>query len=304
MLNMTPWHFGSDRAGANVDKEKQAESKVERNLARLEALCKPIAIHAPSDLVRAKSWEAWIARERGAAVFRKNRKVLNEQLENRCLSLQEHVGTRGAGSSLRQMLSVREITDSMEEVIKCAVELEAAKAQRQHETPSEMHEKETDLEIDITLSQLLMTDDGLVENTGDIITSSSGVVKEKADVRFIHPSSLEKAITMVCRISPSPAGGLSVSSGFIGTHRTKEEISALAQDKHERALLAQVVSPQDIGVTYDMIGGLSSVKELLRQSITYPLKYPHLYSEGIAREAVKGVLLFGPPGTGKVSLYS
>ncbi|EEC51888.1 predicted protein, partial [Phaeodactylum tricornutum CCAP 1055/1] len=76
----------------------------------------------------------------------------------------------------------------------------------------------------------------------------------------------------------------------------------LAQDKHERALISQVVSPQDIGVTYDMIGGLNEVKELLRQSITYPLKFPHLYSEGIAREAVKGVLLFGPPGTGKTML--
>ena len=86
------------------------------------------------------------------------------------------------------------------------------------------------------------------------------------------------------------------------THRTKEEITELARDKHERALISQVVSPQDIGVSYDMIGGLSDVKELLRQSITYPLKFPHLYSEGIAREAVKGVLLFGPPGTGKTML--
>lgn len=68
---------------------------------------------------------------------------------------------------------------------------------------------------------------------------------------------------------------------------------ALAQDKHERALVPNCVSPRDIGVTYDMIGGLGEVKELLRQSITYPLKFPHLYSEGIAREAVKGVLLFG-----------
>lgn len=71
---------------------------------------------------------------------------------------------------------------------------------------------------------------------------------------------------------------------------------ALAQDKHERALIPNCVTPQDIGVTYDMIGGLTEVKELLRQSITYPLKFPHLYSEGIAKEAVKGVLLFGPPG--------
>ena len=38
------------------------------------------------------------------------------------------------------------------------------------------------------------------------------------------------------------------------------------------------------------------VKETLRQCVTYPLKYPRLYREGVAAEAVKGVLLFGPPG--------
>jgi len=84
--------------------------------------------------------------------------------------------------------------------------------------------------------------------------------------------------------------------------RTREEIAALAQDKHEKALVANVVSAADVDVTYDMIGGLDEVKELLRQCITYPLRFPHLYSEGIAREAVKGVLLFGPPGTGKTML--
>ena len=40
------------------------------------------------------------------------------------------------------------------------------------------------------------------------------------------------------------------------------------------------------------------VKETLRQCVTYPLKYPRLYREGVAAEAVKGVLLFGPPGKG------
>ena len=118
---------------------------------------------------------------------------------------------------------------------------------------------------------------------------------------FIHPANLETALAIVCRLSPSPSGGMFLSN-TAASHRTREDIMALAQDKHERALVSQVVSPQDIGVTYDMIGGLSEVKELLRQSITYPLKFPHLYSEGIAREAVKGVLLFGPPGTGKTML--
>jgi SpoVK/Ycf46/Vps4 family AAA+-type ATPase len=188
----------------------------------------------------------------------------------------------------------------MGDVMKCAIELEAAKSQRQHESPDLMHEKEMGLDVDITLSQLLLTEDGLVESMEDVGASSTRVStddrrKAKPGVQFLHPSSLEAALSRVCSISPSPSGGLSMSTAP-AVHRSKEEIAALAQDKHERALVSQVASPQDIGVTYDMIGGLTEVKELLRQSITYPLKFPHLYSEGIAREAVKGVLLFGPPG--------
>jgi hypothetical protein len=160
-----------------------------------------------------------------------------------------------------------------------------------------MHEKEASLDIDITLSQLLLTESGhIADETLDSSVKTRISKEARSDVQFIHPSSLETALTMVCKISPSPSGGLSIS-GSNAAHRSREEIQSLAQDKHERALVSQVVSPQDIGVTYDMIGGLSEVKELLRQSITYPLKFPHLYSEGIAREAVKGVLLFGPPGT-------
>jgi SpoVK/Ycf46/Vps4 family AAA+-type ATPase len=166
-----------------------------------------------------------------------------------------------------------------------------------------MHDKTLSLDEDISLNQLMLAEDGSLQSKDLAVDSLSVQTKKskKDRVQFLHPSSLESALSMMCRLSPSPSGGLSVSMASM-THRTKEEISALAQDKHERALVAQVVSPQDIGVTYDMIGGLSNVKELLRQSITYPLKFPHLYSEGIAREAVKGVLLFGPPGTGKTML--
>ena len=281
------------------DNEKTSENKAERNLKKLESICRPIFAGFPADPVRCKSWESWIARERGSVIFRQNRKALNEELALRKLALQQHTGTRGAGSALRQMLSVRDLGSEMEEVIKCSVELEAAKTLRRRDAMETVDEIEG-LGVDISLSQLVLNDDGSVEYKENPITSHSGYSakpkKSAPEVQFIHPSSLESAISMICHISPSPSGGLSLSSSP-ASHRTREEISALAQDKHERALVAQVVSPQDIGVTYDMIGGLSDVKELLRQSITYPLKFPHLYSEGIAREAVKGVLLFGPPGT-------
>jgi SpoVK/Ycf46/Vps4 family AAA+-type ATPase len=282
-------------------KNQKQENKADRNLAKLESLCRPIVVKTPTDPVRAKAWNGWIGRERGSVTFRQNRRALIEQLETHFLSLQEHTGTRGAGSALRQMLSVKDVSGEMGDVMKCAIELEAAKSQRQHESPDKMHESEMDLNIDITLSQLLLTKDGLVENMEEVSVSTDDKKKPKSGLQFLHPSSLEAALSRVCRISPSPSGGLSSYSAPT-THRSKDEIAALAQDKHERALVSQVASPQDIGVTYDMIGGLTEVKELLRQSITYPLKFPHLYSEGIAREAVKGVLLFGPPGTGKTML--
>ena len=275
-------------SNSRSNKSNKLAGKIQRNLADLEAASRPVPIKAPSDPVRAKSWDGWIGRERGAVIFRRNRKALNNELQFHNLTLQQHTGTRGAGSSLRQMLSVRDVTEEMDEVIKCAVELEAAKGQRLHETPHEMHKKEMHLGVDITLSQLLMKN-GELEVGDEIATTTDD------DIRYLHPSSLETALSLTCRVSPSPAGGMSVS-GSTTLHRSKEEIANLAQYTHERALVSQVVSPQDIGVTYDMIGGLTEVKELLRQSITYPLKFPHLYSEGIAREAVKGVLLFGPPG--------
>lgn len=171
--------------------------------------------------------------------------------------------------------------------------------------------KDEQSRIDISLYQLLVGDDDVcvsIVEDADSDSVSVTLPKEiqepkKSKMQLLHPSSLEKALAMACRLSPSPSGGLSTSSSSPVSLRSREDIAALAQDKHERALVSQVVSPQDIGVTYDMIGGLTEVKELLRQSVTYPLKFPHLYSEGIAREAVKGVLLFGPPGTGKVSRF-
>jgi len=289
--------MAANKAKSSKGKDKSSENKAGRNLAKLESICRPIPIGLPQDPVRAKSWDFWVSRERGAVIFRQNRKLLNEELAARNLAIQQHTGTRGAGSALRQMLSVRDISDDVEDVIKCAVELEAAKSLRQGESSEEMHDNEMNLDVDISLSQLMVTEDGSVETKDRAVDSISinDINQDAPSIQYIHPSSLETALSMKCQLSPSPSGGLSLSNAP-ASHRTKDEIMALAQDKHERALVSQVVSPQDIGVTYDMVGGLSNVKELLRQSITYPLKFPHLYSEGIAREAVKGVLLFGPPG--------
>jgi len=301
------------------------EQKVQKHLPRLQALCRSIPLRKPTDPVRLRSWESWAARERGAIVFRANRKILNDELDSRFLRIKRDVNGNGGnggggmlGSILRQMLSVKDLSGFMEDVIECAIEIEASRSQMLQESPwdTSITKRKSPLgRVDPSLEQLLLHRyDDIDEITTTEAASSSGKkIKKKtittttsSKLQYIHPKSIEKSLTTICRISPSPSGASSSSTSSTSSqttiHRTRDEISELAKDKHERALVSQVVSPQDIGVSYDMIGGLFEVKELLRQSITYPLKFPHLYSEGIAREAVKGVLLFGPPGTGKTML--
>ncbi|KAK9862173.1 hypothetical protein WJX84_012398 [Apatococcus fuscideae] len=54
------------------------------------------------------------------------------------------------------------------------------------------------------------------------------------------------------------------------------------------------------GVQWDDIAGLSEAKQLLQENVVLPTYMPD-YFQGI-RRPVKGVLMFGPPGTGKTML--
>src|SRR5659263_244016 len=54
-------------------------------------------------------------------------------------------------------------------------------------------------------------------------------------------------------------------------------------------------------VHWTEIGGLESVKQELIEAVEWPLKYPEAF-EAIHTRPPRGVLLFGPPGTGKTML--
>src|SRR5881398_2727371 len=53
-------------------------------------------------------------------------------------------------------------------------------------------------------------------------------------------------------------------------------------------------------IKWEDIGGLEGVKEELREAIEWPLKYPELFAQMNAVPP-KGLLLYGPPGTGRPS---
>ncbi|CAM0152001.1 unnamed protein product [Urochloa decumbens] len=88
-----------------------------------------------------------------------------------------------------------------------------------------------------------------------------------------------------------------------GSKRPKKALKdVVTENEFEKTVLSNVISPNDTGVTFEDIGALEDVKETLRELVTLPLQRPELFRKGQLRKPVKGILLFGPPGTGKTML--
>ncbi|XVE77637.1 hypothetical protein DITRI_Ditri13aG0078700 [Diplodiscus trichospermus] len=76
----------------------------------------------------------------------------------------------------------------------------------------------------------------------------------------------------------------------------------VTENEFEKKLLADVIPPSDIGVSFDDIGALENVKDTLKELVMLPLQRPELFCKGQLTKPCKGILLFGPPGTGKTML--
>ncbi|THU56115.1 hypothetical protein C4D60_Mb11t13850 [Musa balbisiana] len=92
----------------------------------------------------------------------------------------------------------------------------------------------------------------------------------------------------------------SFQSGSKSTKRSLKDV--VTENEFEKRLLADVVPPNDIGIAFDDIGALEKVKDTLKQLVMLPLQRPELFCKGQLTKPCKGILLFGPPGTGKTML--
>ena len=86
---------------------------------------------------------------------------------------------------------------------------------------------------------------------------------------------------------------------LLGVQVCRADFNAALKEVEPSAMREVSVEVPDIG--WDDIGGLDDVKRELRQVIEWPLAYPELFAAARLNPA-KGVLLHGPPGSGKTLL--
>ncbi|CAN0032033.1 unnamed protein product [Scytosiphon promiscuus] len=253
----------------------------DRDMQMFERLFESVVVEPPRNAVLRQHWNAWVKEEQGKHNMWHNRQVLEAALQASMLACPEL-------ERLDPLLVAHSLTEAETgQVVLAALKVELSQM--------------------VVAAASTAPDAKNAGSSADAAPDADHAGASSSPQPFASPCrtaegrlvisrhSMETALGAVCK-AHVPRPGQPVG-------RTREEVTALVQnDRHEQALISNVILPKDIGVTYDMIGGLGGAKELLRQSITYPLRFPHLYNEGIAREAVKGVLLFGPPGTGKTML--
>ncbi|XP_039012109.1 uncharacterized protein LOC120141249 isoform X2 [Hibiscus syriacus] len=98
--------------------------------------------------------------------------------------------------------------------------------------------------------------------------------------------------------------GLNILQGIQNESKSlkKSLKDVVTENEFEKKLLADVIPPSYIGVSFDDIGALENVKDTLKELVMIPLQRPELFCKGQLSKPCKGILLFGPPGTGKTML--
>ncbi len=137
---------------------------------------------------------------------------------------------------------------------------------------------------------------------GMAITNYQKAIDSLVKLLQLYPSSKLNALYKErCNSYHSRIQSLQKSHGVepaVDPDATPEEQKASVQRQTDENDFEELVMKEKPNISWNEVIGLEEAKSALRESIVYPTKRPDLFPLGWP----KGMLLFGPPGTGKTML--
>ncbi|KZV31525.1 fidgetin-like protein 1-like [Dorcoceras hygrometricum] len=140
-----------------------------------------------------------------------------------------------------------------------------------------------------------------VKNCGKDRLKLEAQTEKAKDVEALRPSPEtkdENLQNLKARFHKFFSYGQSLKTNLAPYHHAME---IPPDNEFEKRIRQEVIPSDQIGVTFADIGALEEIKESLQELVMLPLRRPDLFEGGLLKPC-RGILLFGPPGTGKTML--
>jgi len=122
----------------------------------------------------------------------------------------------------------------------------------------------------------------------------------KATIRAKCKQYLDRAEKLKTYVSGKNDKKKPVKAGESSSKKDKDGDSDSDEDPEKKKMqdkLSGAIVMEKPNVKWDDVAGLEMAKEALKEAVILPIKFPHLFTGN--RKPWRGILLFGPPGTGK-----
>ncbi|XP_027362573.1 uncharacterized protein LOC113870174 [Abrus precatorius] len=128
---------------------------------------------------------------------------------------------------------------------------------------------------------------------------AQAITSEREEGAVVNPEGKSDNFAPDKKAEADSSTSVGKSDGENSVPASKVEVPP--DNEFEKRIRPEVIPANELSVTFSDIGALDETKESLQELVMLPLRRPDLFIGGLLKPC-RGILLFGPPGTGKTML--